>query len=278
LTKLLKLKEWLTVPDAARHLSILFGEEVSEADVLRLALDGHLTLSVDFVNPTSARCGPVVPFEATKVSPLRTLKGKIIQSPDGINLGDGRVIELGEAIEFVGGVWDLMMVGAERLDVERRYQMLTDGPAVSLTILEGPVVRREEGVACRLEAYFGDNEFFDKKNLQKPFRDPENYHPAGGLPDDSVFVVRTAALKELEARILETDKPTEKPIQRRERTTLLVMVAALAKLAKIDVTKPSSAATAVESQTTLMGVRVAARTVENHLKRIPEALDSRAED
>jgi hypothetical protein len=48
--KLLKLKEWLTVPDAARHLSILFGEAVSEADVLRLALDGHLTLSVYFVN------------------------------------------------------------------------------------------------------------------------------------------------------------------------------------------------------------------------------------
>jgi hypothetical protein len=45
-----KFKEWLTVPDAARHLSILFGEDVSEADVLQLALDGHLTLSVHFVN------------------------------------------------------------------------------------------------------------------------------------------------------------------------------------------------------------------------------------
>ena len=256
MTKLLKLKEWLTVPDVAQHLSILFGEEVSEADVLRLALDGQLTLSVDFVNPTSARCGPVVPFEEAKFSPLRTLKGEIIQSPDGINLGDGRVLELGEAIKTVLGVWDLMMVGAERLDVEHRYQMLTNGPAVRLTILEGPVVRREEGVACRLEAYLGDNEFFDKKNLKKPFRDPANFYPAGGLPVDSVFVVRTAALKELEARILETDKPTKKPIQRRERNTLLVMIAALAKLAKIDVTKPSSAATAVESQTTLMGVRV----------------------
>ena len=42
--KLLNLKEWLTIADAARHLSILFGEDVSEPDVLRLALDGHLTL------------------------------------------------------------------------------------------------------------------------------------------------------------------------------------------------------------------------------------------
>lgn len=44
---LYRLKKWLTVPDAAAHLSIAFGEEVTEADVLRLGLDGHLTLSVN---------------------------------------------------------------------------------------------------------------------------------------------------------------------------------------------------------------------------------------
>ena len=30
--KLFNLKEWLTVADAARHLSIVFGEDVTEAD------------------------------------------------------------------------------------------------------------------------------------------------------------------------------------------------------------------------------------------------------
>ncbi len=50
MSKLFKLKEWLTLPDAAKHLAIAFGEEVGEADVLRLALDGHLKLSVNFVN------------------------------------------------------------------------------------------------------------------------------------------------------------------------------------------------------------------------------------
>jgi len=33
LRNLLKLKEWLTVPDAARHLSILFGEEVGDTNL-----------------------------------------------------------------------------------------------------------------------------------------------------------------------------------------------------------------------------------------------------
>jgi hypothetical protein len=97
------------------------------------------------------------------------------------------------------------------------------------------------------------------------------------LPSDSVFVIRTSALQELEARISEHDKRIEKPIESRERTTLLLIIAALAQLAKIDTSKPSSAATSIESQTALLGVRVAARTIENHLKRIPEAMESRSQ-
>ena len=36
-SKLFNLKEWLTLDDAAKHLSIVFGEEVTRADILRLA-------------------------------------------------------------------------------------------------------------------------------------------------------------------------------------------------------------------------------------------------
>ena len=57
LKKLISFKPWLSLPDAARHLSILFGEDVSEAHVLRLGLDRHLTLSVDFVNHACGRPG-----------------------------------------------------------------------------------------------------------------------------------------------------------------------------------------------------------------------------
>jgi hypothetical protein len=67
LKRLLKLKDLLTVPDAARHLSILFGEDVSEADVLRLALDGHLTLSVHFVNHATAQCGKTIPLADAEI-------------------------------------------------------------------------------------------------------------------------------------------------------------------------------------------------------------------
>ena len=67
------LKEWLTIPDAAQHLSIMFSEEVKEADVLRLALDGHLRLSVNFVNQAYGKCGKLISFEDKENLPPKFL-------------------------------------------------------------------------------------------------------------------------------------------------------------------------------------------------------------
>lgn len=69
-SKLFNLKEWLTVADAAKHLAIVFDEEVTEADVLRLALDGRLQISVYFVNYARARCGNIVGPEEAKFEEL----------------------------------------------------------------------------------------------------------------------------------------------------------------------------------------------------------------
>ncbi|WP_157198073.1 hypothetical protein [Methylomonas sp. DH-1] len=51
-SKIFKLKRFLTLPEAAQRLSVGLGEEVKETDILQFALDGHLTLSVNFVNTT----------------------------------------------------------------------------------------------------------------------------------------------------------------------------------------------------------------------------------
>lgn len=275
--KLLNLKEWLTVPDAARHLGILFGEDVSEADVLRLALDGHLTLSVNFVNHTVGRCGSRVSISEAARRVIRTLDGKEFSTFAGLAIDDEWVIEWRPEIVSIDGVWDLTMLGPEQLDVEHKYQRLTGGPAVTLQSLEAPLVRRDDGTYCQLQAHFSDNEFFDPKSLKKPYSDPANYYPAGGLPEDSVLVVRTSALRDLVSRASKPAEGVEKPVERRERNTLLVILAALADMARIDLSKPSAAGATIESKTAHMGVRIAARTIENHLKRIPEALESRSE-
>lgn len=67
----------------------------------------------------------------------------------------------------------------------------------------------------------------------------------------------------------------EKQVGTRERSTLLTVIAALAKKSGIDVLKPSTAGEAIEALTTELGARVSARTIEDHLKRIPDAVERR---
>ncbi|WP_092148902.1 hypothetical protein [Bradyrhizobium sp. NFR13] len=274
--KLFNLKEWLTVADAARHLSILFGENVAEADVLRLALDGHLTLSVNFINHTRGRCGRVVSFGDARRTSIPLLDGGgSVSALEGVRIGEDQVFERDQEVVAIVGVWDLTMCGAERLDVEHQYQLLTGGPPVELILLDGPIVSREDGTHCQLQSHFSNNEFMDPGSLETPRNHRDNYYPAGGLPADSVLVVRTSALQELESQLSEPDARVEKPLERRERNTLLIIIAALARLAKIDVTKPAKAGTAIENQAALMGAEVSSRTIQNHLKLIPDALDRR---
>ena len=102
-----------------------------------------------------------------------------------------------------------------------------------------------------------------------------NYDVARGLPEDTLLVVRTSALRELEARVSKPDQKAEKPLEQRERTTLLVIIAALAELADVDVKKPAKAGLTIESQTVRMGTEVSSRAIQDHLNRIPEALARR---
>ena len=186
-SKLLNLREWLLVPEAARYLSILFNEEVCEADVLRLALDKHLTLSVDFVNHTYVRRGKVVSEEDTiwkefPMSPdyekiiresspehaklLDGPKDKIVRIMKSLNIDDKRFINLDEKVTRIRRVWDLSMIGNERLDIEHKYQMLTGGPEVTLQGLEGAFVEREDGVICQLQESFDQNEYCSGSKAQ----------------------------------------------------------------------------------------------------------------
>ncbi len=220
MNKLHKLREWLTVSEAARHLADVMHEPVTEADVLRLALDGHLALSVNFPTEVSAKRG----------------KGSA---------------KLQEKEHRIRGVWDFPMTGEQRQEVEREYQRQYNGRRLKLNVLNGAFVE-QAGTRCLLP-----------------------WDPARGsaLPENSVFVVRTAALAELEQR--KAADSVNKPLGERERTTLLTIIAVLAEHAEIDISKPSKAGETIEALTMAKGARVSARTVEEHLKRIPDALERR---
>lgn len=67
----------------------------------------------------------------------------------------------------------------------------------------------------------------------------------------------------------------QKPLTPKERTTLLIITYLLAEAAKIDILKASKAASALVSIAETKGIQIGQRTIEEHLKKIPDALEKR---
>ncbi len=328
MSKLFNLKEWLTLADAARHLSIVFGEEVSEADVLRFSLDGHLRLSVNFVNHARARRGQVVDYGGAKFREMDPdwaksipnlpdeAKGKPIIVMESLNLDGVRFLNLEEEVTSLHGVWDLPMIGGEQIDIEHQYQMLTGGPSVTLETIDGAFVEGRDGVMCQLQEDYDDNEYqagskaaqeklkyriaemmlldptekgaaeaeallnrheeerkkFQERRKTRP--QSENYYAAGGLPKDSVLVIRTEALREFEQTVSDSEKTTEKPLKTTERNSLLTIIAALCDYSAIE-HQGRGAASQVAKLTEELGAAVSVDTVRRMLAKIPDALETR---
>lgn len=250
LKKLLKLKDWVTVPEAASHLSTLFGEDVAEADILRFALDGRLTLSVNLVNYAVGRRGKMLPLAEAERKIIQPSSDELYNSINEVDLLNGRVVSFSGGPTIISsGVWDLAMLGAERSEIERKYHLLTGGPTVLSGSLDGLLVNRPDGTWCQL--FQGD--------------EAGEYSRAEALPSNAVLVVRTSALQDLWAQVSEPGPNGERPVGQRERTTLLVIIAALAELNGIDVKHPSKAALEIESATIQKGARISARAIEDHL-------------
>jgi hypothetical protein len=175
--------------------------------------------------------------------------GELVLVPDGIPYGNKEFLVLDDAVVSIGGLWDLPMVGGEALDVEHRYQRETGGPSVTLSILEGAFVERDN-VVCQIQNNFDDDDSSDRlerrilkeklsknqanklrmqhKTLRRKLEErwkknpSSRYYPAGGLPADAVFVVRTASLRAFEQSVLDNPpSQNDKPLGRREETTLL---------------------------------------------------------
>jgi hypothetical protein len=167
-SKLFKLKEWLTLPEAARHLSGVCGEEITEADILRLALAKHLTLSVNFVNHAYAKLGKVVHFDDEKLANLLSqgiypneLDWTVSFLSDeplllNLHIDKGKYLKTENMVAVLEGVWNLPMIGGEIIYVENKYHELTGGPLVELIHMDGVFVSGDNGIICTLQDQFDD--------------------------------------------------------------------------------------------------------------------------
>ena len=298
MNKLLKLRAWLTVSEAAKRLTTIAQEDFGEADILRLALDGHLTLSVNFVNHATGRPVRIEPLDQQpdttgeiddylskhpSLSSTEAMKNsftEFVRKYRGDHLPNGRDILIYEGDEqkpvTLEGVWDLVMLGAEVLDIEHEYQGLSGGPAVELVCLGGPLVtspdrkhmfqlldnfrrsarpptpvvqsseykssKEQTETIDNLDALFGPAKDTPPAKERTENWDCEVvYYPAAGLPEDRVLVVRTAALRELERKLLSDEEEPEKALHNSERKSVAQIIATLAAEAGIDISTPYAA-------------------------------------
>ena len=95
------------------------------------------------------------------------------------------------------------------------------------------------------------------------------------LSQDEISKVLIENLRFREGHFRPEFQSREKLLTNRERRTLLTIIAALAKAAKINIDAPGKAALFIEGLTAEMGTHVSKRAIEDHLKKIPNALETR---
>lgn len=313
--KLFNLKEWLTVADAARHLSIVFGEDVTEADVLQLALDRQLRLSVNIVNGTTGLYGRIVPIDEAEYKEVPALNGngtvRLYEGPELSVRGRAiSIIKLEQEVTSLRGIYDLPMIGSERLDVEHEYQRLVGGPPVTLVGMDGAFVEGRDGQIAQIQESYDENPYHDgstaqlerlkqriadnelgtekaeallkkhsedrKVYLERRRTQPasERYYSRDGLPADSVLVVRTEALRVFEESVNAATSSVDKPMAPSERNSLLTIIAALCDYSAIK-HQERGVAIQIAKMTDEIGAPVSDDTVRRVLSKIPDALESR---
>lgn len=271
MSRLFKIKQWVSIQQALDFLSLQLEEDVTLLDVLQLVIGRGLKISVKLDYRVPAYLGKAVPMEDVPVRELPSMwtGGEKVTYLDGYRLvpEDGGKEDVAFAcfdseINFIDGVWDLAMMGNEAIQVADMLQGQLGAADLELINIEGTFLCKPDGSYANLQ------ERFDPRD------DAQGFYAASGLPENSMLVFRTAELTRFITG-LDTAQADEKPLETRERNTLLLIIAALCRDAGHDYVKSSKTALAIQSTLDSMEVKVGESTIRGHLKEIPNALESR---
>ena len=252
-TPLFKLREWWTAEEAARLLSQLRGEPVTEVDVLQAALAGQLKLSVFLPKGTLADC-----WNLDEHTPPHEVEDGDEDVGDNVPLDDDERRDAPTGIGIIEGPWDLPMVPPGSLQVENWCNELRRLPPIEVKGSHGAVVKQSRTV-CRLRA-----------------EGPTYSSPPSAVPARTKPIVRTTELLAFASTLLQPD-PLDKPLGEMETTKVLIIIGACVELAKkanpdVDRSKPYQAAKLIAKAAHEMGADIAENTVAKYLKLANEVL------
>lgn len=227
--KLFKLKKYFSIEETAERLTSTLGEDVSVVDVLSLAIDHHLIISVII---EEEMYGVYSKFK-------KTTKGEFFNVND-----DGRyqdifknirympLSERNQEIELVEhlsqiiyvpyGCYDLPMKGAERLDVLWLYEQKKGKCPKEWADLDGAflcfgdyyinIMSMFDSKKIDVDYSKGRNAFIDKETKEPITKDNYGsyFYPAGGLvyangDQDIEFVFKRENIEKFEQSLLENE-------------------------------------------------------------------------
>lgn len=225
-SKLFQLKKWLTISDAAKQLTSFLSEDVSEADIYQLALDGNLIISVYFPNGISAKKGKLIQYDEVKwngfpdpddwervigadgkphmihknTKPLIHMPDALLVDGD-VPMQDARWLRLEERVSNIDGLWDLAMIGAERLDIEHLLlQEISELSCTSIN-LEGMFLI-DGDVWANPQANF--------KGTKYDRNGKDSFYPAGGLAEfDHILVIKQISITDFLTLLNNQDKKSK---------------------------------------------------------------------
>lgn len=310
MSKLLALKEWLTLEEASLYISEHINEKVTITDLYRFSFNRHLTISIMFNEPTYALRGKFIGNESTAISEKNTISAR-----NKLQTFSSASILLDDDFFMLDGMWDLSMLGAEAREVKDHFNSDTLRKKNPLTDYQGVFLKKGENV-CQLHQNYEkssskngsmaslinftdeclkfnyskkkaeeimadlncDRDAFLQKRKEEPIAN--SYFPSRGLVGhDYTLLVKssevTRFINVLGSKVQAVTPQQEKPLTSNERNSLLVFIGALCKEASIDINK-RGITTSLVAMTEMNGVPLSDDTIRKILSQIEPAISSRS--
>ncbi len=290
MSKLLKLKKWLTLDEAANHISNVLGEPVTLADIYSFALEGHLVISVNFVNIVKAKKVTFIKKEDIKYKRVRPKnlpnmpEGGHFNVPINAQQQISRnlwVESIDSQVVSLSGVWDLSMIGTEIFSIKQLYQQEISSntevkiPEAMSVYVKGAKESYELQLLLTMEQYREQHNTPLVNGMRSKILDCALAYPASRLDElDHELVVKVKEITRFIQSLEETPQE-EKPLTSNERNSLLVLIAALCKTDKVDWNQRGIANYFVEI-TSLLGAPLSDDTIRTILNKIDPAVASRS--
>ncbi|MGR5452880.1 hypothetical protein [Vibrio alfacsensis] len=271
MSKLLKIKKELSIKGACEYLSQVLAEPVSTLQLYELAIERHLTISVQFHSVIEIEQGHL--FKSNN-EPYYS------DESNSLSVGfDSNLYFEGE-VAYATGTWDLSMFGSEFEDIDRLYRQEA-GTTAWRSSMNRPVILKKGDIYCKLKGVKSQIDTESNVIVEQSLP-PESQEKADCLSlnyYEHDLVIRTEELLRFVQSLNDEPKVEqhkEKPLSPKKLNSLLVLINALCENSNIDPTT-RGVAVSLARMTEVSGTPLTEDFIRSHLKLIPEAVEKRRE-